>query len=103
METTTLCSSGSFSVRYPPRHQLHHPKRCSAVAANGGGVRGDGKTSPGLFGRRLCALASGLSLVSGMLLGSPGDGSAVTQGLLAGRVPGLSEPDENGWYSFIHN
>lgn len=95
---TTLCSSCSFSVTYAPRHQLH-PKRCSAVAANGGGFRGDGKRATGLFGRR-CALASSLSLVSGMVLGSPGDGSAVTQGLLAGRIPGLSEPDENGWRTY---
>lgn len=31
-------------------------------------------------------------------LGSPGQGLAfVKQGPLAGRIPGLSEPDENGW------
>jgi hypothetical protein len=30
------------------------------------------------------------------VLGFAGRGLAATQGLLAGRIPGLSEPDENG-------
>ncbi|KAI3896796.1 hypothetical protein MKW98_009649, partial [Papaver atlanticum] len=32
----------------------------------------------------------------------PSDGLAVIkQGLLAGRVPGLSDPDEQGWRTYI--
>lgn len=44
-------------------------------------------------------LVSGASLISSSILGFPGDGFAVVkQGLLAGRIPGLSEPDEQGWF-----
>lgn len=43
-------------------------------------------------------LVSGISFASGLVTGFPGEGLAtVKQGLLAGRIPGLSEPDENGW------
>ncbi|KAI3958734.1 hypothetical protein MKX01_023410 [Papaver californicum] len=55
------------------------------------------------FLKRREALVSGVSLVSSsLLIGSfPGDGLAViTQGLLAGRVPGLSDPDEQGWRTY---
>lgn len=46
---------------------------------------------------RRTAIVSGASLISSVVLGFPGEGSAVVkQGLLAGRVPGLSEPDEEG-------
>lgn len=45
-------------------------------------------------------LVSGISLISTSVLGFPGEGFAVVkQGLLAGRIPGLSEPDEQGWFS----
>ena len=53
-----------------------------------------------ILGRR-SALVSGLSLASGLVLGLPREGlAAVKQGLLAGRIPGLSDPDENGWSIF---
>ncbi|KAK9162625.1 hypothetical protein Syun_003527 [Stephania yunnanensis] len=43
----------------------------------------------------------GWLLVSGVVLGFPSDGLAVVkQGLLAGRIPGLSEPDEQGWRTY---
>lgn len=44
-------------------------------------------------------LVSGVSLISSSaVLGFPEEGLAVVkQGLLAGRIPGLSEPDEQGW------
>lgn len=46
---------------------------------------------------RRAAVASGVALVSSAAFGFPGDGLAVVkQGLLAGRIPGLSEPDEQG-------
>lgn len=53
-----------------------------------------------LLDRRL-VLASGVSLLSSAILGFPREGlSAVKQGLLAGRIPGLSEPDEQGWRTY---
>ncbi|KAJ6405435.1 hypothetical protein OIU84_013404 [Salix udensis] len=46
-------------------------------------------------------LVSGVSLVSTSVLGSAGEGLAVVkQGLLAGRIPGLSEPDDQGWRTY---
>lgn len=52
--------------------------------------------------RRRSVMASGFSLVSSTALGFPGEALAVVkQGLLAGRVPGLSEPDDDGsFHSF---
>ncbi|GFP80219.1 psbp domain-containing protein 4 chloroplastic [Phtheirospermum japonicum] len=54
------------------------------------------------FLNRRGVLSSGLALVSSTAFGlSGGDGLAVVkQGLLAGRVPGLSEPDEQGWRTY---
>lgn len=53
-----------------------------------------------IVGRR-SALVSGISLGSGLMLGFPREGLAVVkQGLLAGRIPGLSDPDENGWRTY---
>jgi hypothetical protein len=47
---------------------------------------------------RRTVLASGVSL-----LGFPGVSLAVVkQGLLAGRIPGLSEPDEQGLLTLHH-
>lgn len=44
---------------------------------------------------RRTAIVSGASLVSSAILGFPKEGLAVVkQGLLAGRIPGLSEPNE---------
>lgn len=44
-------------------------------------------------------LASGISL-----LGFPSESLAVVkQGLLAGRIPGLSEPDEQGSFTLDYN
>lgn len=43
-------------------------------------------------------MATGIALISS---GFAGEGLAVVkQGLLAGRIPGLSEPDEQGSSSF---
>ncbi|GJU22516.1 PsbP domain-containing protein 4, chloroplastic isoform X1 [Tanacetum coccineum] len=53
-----------------------------------------------VLGRRT-ALVSGVSLVSSTMLGFPKEGLAVVkQGLLAGRIPGLSEPNEQGWRTY---
>ncbi|XP_071693763.1 psbP domain-containing protein 4, chloroplastic [Rutidosis leptorrhynchoides] len=54
----------------------------------------------GNLGRRN-AIVSGVSLVSLSVLGFPKEGVAVVnQGLLAGRIPGLSEPNEEGWRTY---
>ncbi|KAK1384383.1 hypothetical protein POM88_022118 [Heracleum sosnowskyi] len=54
----------------------------------------------GLLKRRL-ALVSGVSLLSSAILSFPKHGLAVVkQGLLAGRIPGLSEPDVQGWRTY---
>uniref|UniRef100_A0A0F7CYN4 Photosystem II reaction center PsbP family protein n=1 Tax=Geranium phaeum TaxID=379952 RepID=A0A0F7CYN4_9ROSI len=51
--------------------------------------------------KRRAALVSGISLISSSVLGFSGEGLAVVkQGLLAGRIPGLSEPDEQGWRTY---
>lgn len=95
---TTLCIGCSLPAVQARRQHLQS-RRFNAVAARREGVPigGGGKRVVDLLGRRCALLASGLSLVSaGLALGFPGDGLAVTQGLLAGRIPGLSEPDENG-------
>ncbi|KVH99641.1 psbP domain-containing protein 4, chloroplastic [Cynara cardunculus var. scolymus] len=54
-----------------------------------------------VLGRRT-AMVSGVSLVSsGLMMGIPREGVAVVkQGLLAGRIPGLSEPNEQGWRTY---
>ncbi|XP_023753589.1 psbP domain-containing protein 4, chloroplastic isoform X1 [Lactuca sativa] len=50
---------------------------------------------------RRTAIVSGASLVSSAILGFPKEGLAVVkQGLLAGRIPGLSEPNEQGWRTY---
>jgi len=54
------------------------------------------KCCSSLLVNRRTVLASGVSL-----LGFPGESLAVVkQGLLAGRIPGLSEPDEQGWRTY---
>ncbi|KAL4565811.1 hypothetical protein LXL04_029917 [Taraxacum kok-saghyz] len=51
--------------------------------------------------KRRTAIVSGASLVSSAILGFPREGLAVVkQGLLAGRIPGLSEPNEQGWRTY---
>ncbi|EYU23837.1 hypothetical protein ABFS82_14G307700 [Erythranthe guttata] len=51
---------------------------------------------------RRAVIASGVALLSSAAgFGFPGNGLAVIkQGLLAGRIPGLSEPDEQGWRTY---
>ncbi|KAH7525191.1 psbP domain-containing protein 4, chloroplastic [Ziziphus jujuba] len=63
-------------------------------------VDGEAEKLSGFFKRR-SVLASGISLLSSAVLGFPSDSLAVVkQGLLAGRVPGLSEPNEEGWRTY---
>lgn len=71
----------------------------NAEAKENGFIDEDYEKKSGLL-RRRAAIISGFSLVSAVL-GFAGDGLAVKQGLLAGRIPGLSEPDEKGWFAYI--
>ncbi|OMO62201.1 Photosystem II PsbP, oxygen evolving complex [Corchorus olitorius] len=92
---TTLLSGFSWKC-----HQQVAPY-CSFAAENGSSR---GKTVPvdkekkeDWWGRR-SILVSGVSVLGFPI---PGEGLAVVkQGLLAGRIPGLSEPDEQGWRTY---
>ncbi|OVA01993.1 Photosystem II PsbP [Macleaya cordata] len=129
MMSTTLFTSCSFSFKYDhksPHHFTHSRKinrfhhNCAQFSLESGNSRTKASTADssenrfiddednsdenkfcGFFSRR-AALISGVSLVSSaVLMGFPTDGLAVVkQGLLAGRVPGLSEPDEQGWRTY---
>ncbi|KAJ6819980.1 psbP domain-containing protein 4, chloroplastic [Iris pallida] len=66
-------------------------------------ARGGDEEERGPVGRRAALVASGLCLVPGVVLGFPRHGLAeavVKQGLLAGRIPGLSDPDDKGWRTY---
>ncbi|KAF3951617.1 hypothetical protein ACB098_12G108800 [Castanea mollissima] len=110
---TSLFTSCNFSWRYhqqiiPSSHML---TQCSLengisttkVIPDSGErkvVDGGIEKWTGLMKRR-SVLVSGVSLISSTGLGSPREGLAVVkQGLLAGRIPGLSEPDEQGWRTY---
>ncbi|CAG7904824.1 hypothetical protein IGI04_028985 [Brassica rapa subsp. trilocularis] len=99
METTLLRFCVSFSGHHPHHKKIsaHHRVNCEIP---GGGY--EDEWSPNVLSRRsLLATVSGLSLVSSTSLAFPGEGLAVVkQGLLAGRVPGLSEPDDEGWRTY---
>jgi hypothetical protein len=78
--------------------QAHPTKgRAAAVVRCRSGSHEQERDGMALLGRRdalASAAACGVSV-----LGFAGDGLAVAgQGLLAGRIPGLSEPDKNGWF-----
>ncbi|XP_058097324.1 psbP domain-containing protein 4, chloroplastic isoform X2 [Magnolia sinica] len=107
----TLFSSCLFSLRhhhqslcrYPQQSkQLLNPhmavKSSSGVDADAKEIDEASKELFGIFGRRR-AIISGFSLIPAVL-GFPSDGLAVKQGLLAGRIPGLSDPDEKGWRTY---
>lgn len=86
---TTLFSSCSFPAQISSVE--NGISRVKAVACSTGSDSVDGVM------KRRSVLVSGASLISSAVLGFPADGLAVVkQGLLAGRVPGLSEPDEQG-------
>ncbi|XP_042007732.1 psbP domain-containing protein 4, chloroplastic-like isoform X1 [Salvia splendens] len=75
----------------PSQQKLHSKTRGETQNVEFGGV----------INRRE-AISSGIALLSSAAaFGFPGDGLAVVkQGLLAGRIPGLSEPDEQGWRTY---
>ncbi|MED6109388.1 PsbP domain-containing protein 4, chloroplastic [Stylosanthes scabra] len=76
-------------------HQPSSQVICHSSLQNGVQRASADSASLSLMNRR-AVLASGVCL-----LGFPGESLAVVkQGLLAGRIPGLSEPDENGWRTY---
>lgn len=109
---TVLYGSCSFSWRYqqrivPSNNFLAHSSlengisRAKVAACSGeSGLIGEEVEKGSGFMKRRSVLVSGTSLISLAVLGSAREGLAVVkQGLLAGRIPGLSEPDEKGWFS----
>ncbi|KAB5568514.1 hypothetical protein DKX38_002307 [Salix brachista] len=110
---TSLLTSCGLQWRYhhqqiiPGSHLLGHshesfPSRAKITAESrkSGFLDGENEKSAGFLNRR-SVLVSGVSLVSTSVLGSAGEGLAVVkQGLLAGRIPGLSEPDDQGWRTY---
>ncbi|KAJ6337289.1 hypothetical protein OIU76_007048 [Salix suchowensis] len=110
---TSLLTSCGLQWRYhhqqiiPGSHLLGHshesfPSRAKITAESRKSdfLEGENEKSAGFLNRR-SVLVSGVSLVSTSVLGSAGEGLAVVkQGLLAGRIPGLSEPDDQGWRTY---
>ncbi|KAH0976691.1 hypothetical protein GBA52_026410 [Prunus armeniaca] len=105
---TALLTSGSFCWTYQPQavpsqslvvqSSLEHGT-CRTKAENGL-VDEEAENFSGILKRR-SVLSAGVSLFSSAVLGFPREGLAVVkQGLLAGRIPGLSEPDEQGWRTY---
>ncbi|KAL6962319.1 PsbP domain-containing protein 4, chloroplastic [Sarracenia purpurea var. burkii] len=113
----TSCCSSSWTyhpqqiipLSPPPHPPYHHRRRvggrphpqcekCPRTKASHVDQEGGNFSE---FVKRRQALVSGFSLVSSAVFGFPGEVSAVVkQGLLAGRIPGLSEPDEQGWRTY---
>ncbi|KAJ0578894.1 putative photosystem II [Helianthus annuus] len=95
--TTQMGTIGfaNFGFCLKPNKQKVH----SVIAATK--IDADSEENVKVLGRRT-AVVSGVSLVSSAtLFGFPKDGLAVVkQGLLAGRIPGLSEPNEQGWRTY---
>lgn len=110
---TVLFTSCSFSCTYQPQaipsrsllvqSSLEHGAcraKSEASSRESDAPNGEAEKFSGILKRRSVVL-SGASLVSSAVLGFPGEGLAVVkQGLLAGRIPGLSEPDEQGWRTY---
>ncbi|KAM0862075.1 hypothetical protein ACQ4PT_045475 [Festuca glaucescens] len=83
---------------HPAKGRAAAVVRCSSGSTHSGSHEQE-RERMALLGRRdalASAAACGVSV-----LGFAGDGLAVVgQGLLAGRIPGLSDPDENGWRTY---
>ncbi|KAL8459358.1 hypothetical protein ACS0TY_036735 [Phlomoides rotata] len=101
--TTCLHWKNSLQFLYPSQNVISQEKtqsRTRTAAISTENLSTKGEETAGMISRRK-AIASGVALVSSAAFGFPGDGIAVVkQGLLAGRVPGLSEPNEQGWRTY---
>ncbi|XP_052190203.1 psbP domain-containing protein 4, chloroplastic isoform X1 [Diospyros lotus] len=103
---TSCCSLWRTHQQLNPRHRhmvVHSSSdksKVSAVPRENGFVDEQSESSSGFLKRRQ-ALVSGICLISSAVLGFPREGAAaIKQGPLAGRIPGLSEPDEQGWRTY---
>ncbi|XP_050238079.1 psbP domain-containing protein 4, chloroplastic isoform X1 [Mercurialis annua] len=93
---TSLFTSCSFSWRYH-HHQIVPCGNSVAKASAEAEARENEKLLSGFWTRRT-VLGTGISLVSSSF---PGEGLAIIkQGPLAGRIPGLSETDEQGFRTY---
>ncbi|KAK7353288.1 hypothetical protein VNO80_18732 [Phaseolus coccineus] len=97
--TTVLCWRNPQHMHVPPSpHTLCHSSQQIGILRTLPALASKDRESEkcsSLVNRRT-VLAAGVSL-----LGFPGESLAVVkQGLLAGRIPGLSEPDEQGWRTY---
>jgi hypothetical protein len=103
MSSTTLLFSPSSSLFLTKPSPLTKGRAGAAVAA---AVRCSNEPALSVsheeegvakVGRRFALVSAAAAAGCGAsVLGFAGRGLAATQGLLAGRIPGLSEPDENG-------
>ncbi|CAI0625425.1 unnamed protein product [Linum tenue] len=93
------CSGSSFPRQSIPRRHL--VAKATPDDSHESSNFKDGKLDDGFLTRR-SVVGYGVSLLSSStVLGVTGEGMAVVkQGLLAGRVPGLSDPDEQGWRTY---
>ncbi|KAJ9146185.1 hypothetical protein P3X46_028486 [Hevea brasiliensis] len=112
---TTLFTSCSFPWSWRFHHQLVPCSHLLAYSSQESGIsrakataepresgylRGENEKSSGFLKRR-SVLVSGISMLPSAVFGYQGEGlAAVKQGLLAGRIPGLSQPDEEGWRTY---
>lgn len=105
---TSCCLAGTNSQQIvTSKHSVANSaseKGCSMVKAGAGSTETEtvNEESERLLQAvtRRSAMVSAMSLVT-TAFGFPETGLAVVkQGLLAGRVPGLSEPDEQGWRTY---
>ncbi|MBA0738118.1 hypothetical protein Gogos_011526 [Gossypium gossypioides] len=94
-----LSLSCTFAHSSSSENGISRPKAVPTSRGNGL-VDKEKDNSLGISTRR-SLLITGISVASSSVLGFPGEGMAVVkQGLLAGRIPGLSEPDEQGWRTY---
>ncbi|MQL68939.1 hypothetical protein Taro_001231 [Colocasia esculenta] len=99
--SAALFSCCCFALRSDSHRRDAHVRRVAAGKCVAWSADEGSELNSEQLLRRRAAMVSGLALVSSVALGFPGEPAlAVKQGLLAGRIPGLSEPDENGWRTY---
>ncbi|KAK2659332.1 hypothetical protein Ddye_005865 [Dipteronia dyeriana] len=97
---TSLFTNCSFSWRYHHTSPENGISRVNKTVACYRASDGETEIHSGAVNRR-SVLLYGASSGCSTVLGFAGEGLAVVkQGLLAGRIPGLSEPDEQGWRTY---
>lgn len=87
----------SCSLAHSSSSENGIPRPKTVPTSRGNGLVDKEKDNSWGISSRRSLLITGISVASSSVLGFPGEGVAVVkQGLLAGRIPGLSEPDEQG-------